>query len=393
MSNRKSNSGRAILAVILVLLLGAVIFYFQGSSQTESVDEQEPVPDFDTTPGQPFSSPGGIGDGSLPSLPLPDGEIPNLPTIPPDVLPDVGGGGQDWGVSEIDFSNQNPSLPTPTETNFPFPSEFPSGINTPPDFSQNPGFSRPSAPSISVNPGENPPNKENNGSFTLPSINFSKMPARSRYMPQINLTSVFEFDFELGELSLTIKISLRQFLFLLAVPFLYFATGYLLDYLSKIDEERFISKRENEIEKAEPEDAKKTISEEEIKRKRERRRKLINFRDHLHVISEWARSNLEVMKPSELAIETYHRLDEAFAKFSNLKRNIGDTPLEHSHRHFEKGEINNEVLEELVHLFYYARYGQRELTRSHAEKMIELLENLVPLTSDDSIEEDMIVEE
>ncbi|RMG19681.1 MAG: DUF4129 domain-containing protein, partial [Methanobacteriota archaeon] len=331
------------------------------------------------------------GDG-LPSLPLPDGNIPNLPSIPPDVLPDVGGEGQDWGISEIDFSNQNPSLPTPTETNFPFPSELPSGISKPPSFSQGPGFSKPSAPPpISVQP-TSPPQNNNNGSLPLPSINFSKMPARSRYMPQFNLSSVLQFDLKLGGFFLQIKISLGQILFFGSVIFLYFATGYLLDVLSKIDEDRFIKKKERKTE-MKPDTTSEKLTEEEIKRKRERRRRLINFRDHIHVISAWVKANLDSIPPSELVIATYHKLDDAFAKFSKLKRDIGDTPLEHSHKHFEKGEINNDILEQLVHLFYYARYGQRELSLSQAKQMVDLLENLVPITDEDIVEEVQVIEE
>lgn len=385
MSKGNSNSNRIILSIILIGLLVAILFYFQGASQTEDLSEKEPVPQFNTDTGDHGGNPSRLGD--LPSDVFPkNGSLPNLPTIPDDVLPEVGGGGQDWGLSEIEFSNQNPNLPTPTNPDFPFPSEFPSGINTLPSFSQGPGFSRPSVPPISINPGGNGSDPKN-ANFSFFSFNFSKMPARSRYMPQLNLSSIFQIDLKIGGFNIELRITLRQVLFFVAIVFLYISSGFLIEKLSRLDEKQFITQRKKELDVRQETTEVNKQAAEELKRRRERVKRLKTFRDHLLAISEWVKSNIDSLDPSLLVVTTYHRLDDAFAKFSNLRREPGDTPLEHALQHFEQGEINNEVLERLVHLFYYARYGKKELTVSDADLLVYLLENLVSETYDEIIEE------
>ncbi len=388
MSN--GNAKRTIFIVILFFLLLSLLYYFQGGSETEGNNEYEPEPVYDTESNKPFSPPQNLGDnygyGQLPTVPA-----DKLPTIPADALPNVdGNNGQNWGISSLNAGNPDFSFSQPSAPDYTLPTTLPSGIGTTPSFSKTNKFSRPkitaSVPSKQHPTKTNQP--KNNSWFQFNGLNFTKLPAKSRYMPQIQLNETISFNVNLFGIKFNYQLTIRQFLFFVSIVFMFFAVGFLPSALSRLDKDRFIKKTTMSFEIDKP----ATVispqqSEQEIKRKRERMKRLINFKDHLWVIVEWTKSNMDLYSPRELIIETYHKIDNAFSKFTKLKREIGETPLEHAQKHFEKGEINNAALEDIVETFYLARYGKKELTKQHVLQLLNDLENLVIAKNDDLIEE------
>jgi len=120
---------------------------------------------------------------------------------------------------------------------------------------------------------------------------------------------------------------------------------------------------------------------------RERERRLLMFKDHIIEITLRCKSRLEKEGHSSVIIDGYQELDHAFALFTRLKRQIGDTPLEHALKHFESGEISNFHLSGIVELFYQIRYGHKELERQHGVEFINHLENLIISTNIDDVQE------
>lgn len=115
----------------------------------------------------------------------------------------------------------------------------------------------------------------------------------------------------------------------------------------------------------------------ELKRKKERVRKLLIFKDHVDRLIFVSEERIKVESAAHTIIYGYHELDRAFGEFSKLIRSKHMTPLEHSNQHFETGEINNAALESIVNLFYEARYANRNLPKEAGFNFINLLTKLV----------------
>ncbi|MHA2099614.1 MAG: hypothetical protein ACW99A_13140 [Candidatus Kariarchaeaceae archaeon] len=114
-----------------------------------------------------------------------------------------------------------------------------------------------------------------------------------------------------------------------------------------------------------------------LKRKKDRVRRLLIFKDHVGKVIERSKIRIERKTPSHTIILGYYELDNAFSKFTSLKRTKDVTPLEHAHKHFETGEINNDALEKIVELFYRTRFGTLEIIKQEGQDFINCLEKLV----------------
>lgn len=114
-----------------------------------------------------------------------------------------------------------------------------------------------------------------------------------------------------------------------------------------------------------------------LRRKKERVRRLLIFKDHVDELIKRSQIRLERKTPSHTIIIGYHELDKAFSEFSSLIRTKDITPLEHSHKHFETGEIKNIILEKIVDLFYRTRFATVEISKRDGNKFIEHLDQLV----------------
>ncbi|MFV2014041.1 MAG: hypothetical protein ACC656_01310, partial [Candidatus Heimdallarchaeota archaeon] len=116
---------------------------------------------------------------------------------------------------------------------------------------------------------------------------------------------------------------------------------------------------------------------EALRRKKERVRRLLVFKDHVDELIERSRVRIELKTPPHTIIIGYHELDKAFSEFSSLIRTKDITPLEHAHKHFETGEIENTILEKIVDLFYLTRFATVEITKQDGYSFIEYLDQLV----------------
>ncbi|MHA2030336.1 MAG: hypothetical protein ACW99A_06135 [Candidatus Kariarchaeaceae archaeon] len=114
-----------------------------------------------------------------------------------------------------------------------------------------------------------------------------------------------------------------------------------------------------------------------LRRRKERVRRLLVFKDHVDELIERSKIRIEKKTPSHTIIIGYHELDKAFSEFSSLIRTKDITPLEHANMHFETGEIENKILEKIVELFYLTRFATREITKKDGHKFIDYLNNLV----------------
>ncbi len=341
--------------LLIATLVGLILISF-GNSQTA------PLSDVGSTKYQeaPGKSLGDTG-GDFPFSPNLDNIDPsNLPPIDPGNIP--GGGiptGSPPDISPPDIPTGNPPNVNPPDipTANP-PSIDPPDIN-PPDI--NPPGGSPgggNSPNINVSP---------------PSFNVDQKDPKYRFFPSFNLTDLGNIKISIGdiEIDFSISISVVILLILLALPLL----------ITKIFTPWALSlmKETEEIPQTDVVDRKrqKELEEQERKRRAERKRRLLTFRDYVMDILSHISVLEKSLTPEEIVIEVYHELDEAFSKFSALKREPGVTPLEHSHSAFTSDEVNTSALESIVNMFYLSRFGRKEINQSHIEELRFLLGNLV----------------
>lgn len=266
-------------------------------------------------------------NGSLPDIEFPDIQFPNvsfpeisIPSIDPPTLPDP----------DIPTSNPNITTPTITNTNG-------TGLN-----------------------------------FTLP-----ERDNKARNLPEIKPFNISFGEIELPSipvLNLNIRITVEGLVFIsILLLTLVLNKKFIPDIIRKLEEG-------GDSDGEEPVVANYFITGPKIKedkKKIERLKRLIVFRDHVNELIKKSKSRLEAMGSEETIITGYHELDQAFAAFSKLIRSKDLTPLEHARLNFITGEIDNYRLEEIVNLFYITRFGHKELTNKDGEQFIMHLMHLV----------------
>lgn len=120
----------------------------------------------------------------------------------------------------------------------------------------------------------------------------------------------------------------------------------------------------------------------QLKRKKERVQRLLVFGDHIRDLVKRSEIRIQKKTPSHTIIIGYYELDEAFSKFTPLKRTSDTTPLEHSRQYFETGEVDNEVLEKIVDLFYLTRFASIEIKMEDGLNFVSYLNRLIPSKSE-----------
>ena len=266
-------------------------------------------------------------NGSLPDIEFPDIEFPNV------------------SFPDIDIDIDPPTLPDPDIT------------------ISNPNITTPIITDNTNNTGSN---------FTLP-----ERENKARNLPEIK-----PFNFSLGEielpsipiLNLDIRVTVEGLVFIsILLLTLILNKKFIPDIIRKLEESGFSEDKEAVV-------ANYFITGPKVKedkKKVERLKRLIVFRDHVNELIKRSRSRLESEGAEETIISGYYELDLAFAAFSKLIRSKDLTPLEHSRLNFITGEIDNYRLEEIVNLFYITRFGHKELTNKDGEQFIMHLMHLV----------------
>lgn len=216
-------------------------------------------------------------------------------------------------------------------------------------------------------------NKITGSTDTSSNTTLNERSDKARNLPTIDFIdlSAINFNFiNLSNLKVTLETNFLIFLSVLAMPIV-IMNKIVPNFLGKLDE--FDSNKSN-IESifVLP---KRNLSA--LKKKKERVTRLLIFKDHLEELIKRSKIRIERASPSHTIIIGYHELDKAFSEFSSLIRRKDITPLEHAKMHFETGEIDNDVLIQIVDLFYLTRFGHRELVKEDGYKFIENLDVLV----------------
>ncbi len=282
-------------------------------------------------------------------------------------------------ISQGDFSNFPSNFPTnfPTNgfngfnfTNTQFPDISLPGISFPNGTFPTVSFPTPTQPTVqspqtfTVSPNNSTDQNSNNST----TVSYNK----ARFLPKIKPIPILNISIkiDMGEY-LDVNPGLNGYILITLLFALLFLSNYyiplILEYFendiseNNTEENEFfiVSKKQNNINK----------------NKKERMQRLVRFRDHVNVIIK--RCEDRKSNPSEMIILAYHELDAAFSEFSKLSRDKNLTPLEHSKLHFTTGEINNDVLEQIVYYFYMARFGHKKIDKKSAEEFITLLKELV----------------
>jgi hypothetical protein len=279
--------------------------------------------------GDGFEPPSGVDNGGIDKIDdLPSGDL-KIPT-------DVGG-------LKVD--------PPPDILNG---DDFDTDPQLPPDWKPNP-----------IKPLDNP--DPNAGNFSLPERN-----VKGRNLPAANFLNFSKMNINLpslGGISLDAKIENISFVVILLI-LLYLINSLVPQVLRKLDL-AVIGAPESSM------DLFIQPSREELRKQRERTKRLLVFKDHVDELIKRSESRLQKKGAMGTIITGYHELDDAFGEFAKLKRTKDRTPLEHAVQHFETGEISNPSLKGIVDLFYLTRYGHRELEFSDGVLFISLLTQLV----------------
>jgi hypothetical protein len=223
------------------------------------------------------------------------------------------------------------------------------------------------------NQGDNPIFTDLRGSSKQRNVTLQERNDKARNLPIFSFIdlSFLNFDFlNISKLSVSIKTTSLLFLAFLAMPVLVMnkVVPNFIKRLHEFDENKgnveslFVMPRG---------------SLAALRRRKERVRRLLVFKDHVDELIERSKIRIEKKTPAHTIIIGYHELDRAFSEFTSLVRTKDVTPLEHAHMHFETGEIENEILEKIVELFYLTRFATREITKPDGERFIDYLGDLV----------------
>ncbi|MHA2091225.1 MAG: hypothetical protein ACW98K_10230, partial [Candidatus Kariarchaeaceae archaeon] len=363
----KLNRTRFI-ALILLALLVLVTYNSLGGSQTSEYWDSNDAVEYNGNP-QRTDFPGQDSEG------IPGGwngtEFENMPKF----IPPADWIGSSWGDGfeppsgvdngGIDKIDDLPSgdLKIPTDVGGlkvdPPPDilngdDFDTDPQLPPDWKPNP-----------IKPLDNP--DPNAGNFSLPERN-----VKGRNLPAANFLNFSKMNINLpslGGISLDAKIENISFVVILLI-LLYLINSLVPQVLRKLDL-AVIGAPESSM------DLFIQPSREELRKQRERTKRLLVFKDHVDELIKRSESRLQKKGAMGTIITGYHELDDAFGEFAKLKRTKDRTPLEHAVQHFETGEISNPSLKGIVDLFYITRYGHRELEFSDGVLFISLLSQLV----------------
>ncbi len=366
--NTKLDRQKIIILLLLTFLI-IILIMGQGSSKNSSYDTKSKGLTYEDNPeevGFPNQSSGPPGGFNI------SGNFDQLPSFNPPAdwvnndwggnidLPDGDNNGDGFtdGFDTVDLPDitRFPTINPPGE-----PPEFPKPTGSLPD---------PKVPTIGAPNGEV-------GNFSQP-----ERKNKARNLPQIHLFNFSSINFDLpgiGSIEFSVKIEEVMF-----ISILFFAL-----FLNKAIVPLLIRELEAESKKGEKSTSifvKPSKAElERIKRARERAKRLLVFKDHVDDLIIRSEHRLETKGPEKTIIKGYHDLDTAFGEFAKLKRFKDITPLEHSHSHFESGEIDNDKLEKIVELFYLSRYGQKMMSNKDGLKFIEHLSKLVIKEFDENL--------
>lgn len=373
----KLISKKNTLVIILVLaFLGSMAYMQIGSSKHERYDTTQSQVAFESNP-KPFpltstnsaNSTGGFnvssGFNNLPGFNVPANLIGDYPASFGNGsfggLPDLGNGGPNVGGGGTSPPLDIPPLDTPT----------------PPDAGgiQNPGGAGSGVGSPGSGTNFTPPdlNGQNNTSTGNGTQVFNPTSDKARNLPKLKFLNFGGINLNfinLGQLIPLNDFGAISYIFILLSAV--FLNGNFIPMFFKRLEDLEHSGSENESIFFVP---KKRIEDE--KKRKERIRRLMVFKDHVDELIERSKTRIEDHTASQTIVVGYHELDHAFSEFANLIRTKDITPLEHAHSHFEEGEISAEILEKIVALFYLSRYGRRDLEKKYGFLFIDLLENLV----------------
>lgn len=349
-------SQQYVVLGLIALLIGILLFTTSGGSISQNVNDTfAEVEDF----GNPSET--DIGDNNFdlnntnfPSVNPPANVLEDLQGIqgglPTTGLPNTtrtgGGGGSGGGLPTI-----------PTNPNNPVPSN-PIDVPTLPTDTLNPGDGGP-IQGDDPNSDVSRPNKARN------LLNLSEY----AIFPEIRTSFFSTFQ---DRLDPTVFNMLFMLVLAGSIYFPIFGFAYFLRQLREYDED------EESI------FFKPIITEEQIKREEERQRRLLTFDTFVNNLIEETRLKLDEINYQETIIEVYHKFDQGLQNFSKLKRTKDLTPFEHSQLKFETQEIHNENLENIVELFYKARFGHKDMTK---EDLKTLINNLTELVNKEAIEE------
>jgi len=348
---------RSIVFLLLVILIGTIFFLNIGGSETQDFDTTGETPELIENPSQAdFSFPDGFNFSQAIG-----GQLTPPSDFDPDLIPP---GGFINGSFDGDFSV--PSLPDFTPPDITVPTFSPPTI-TPP------GNTGPTG--TATDPGFNNTRGDNN-------VTLIDRQDKARNLPNITIPGFDLFNFDLPTFSIDFQFSLLSALFLILMfGLLYFNKMLLPDLLSKLSNDDGSTTFEKTFFVHAP-----GITEDQ-KEKIERARRLVIFKDHVDELIERSRIRIDEEGPDLTIVKGYHELDKAFASFSKLIRDKSVTPLEHARTNFETGEIDNQILEEIVNLFYLNRFGYRKMTKNDG---YDFIDNLIKLVIKDISEENGI---
>jgi hypothetical protein len=358
-------SFRVFTGMILTLILLILIFLALGSSQILPLSTSSSAPEIEGQP-QGIDNPHGPIGGN----PLPTADIPPF-TPPPDAFNrDFPGGGfgdspDRWTGNPPDNDMDFPTVELPTIQ----PPGGGIGDITPPPQPERPINTAPRP----IDPGDG--GVGNNDSQDIFDFSFGNRSVKAKFMPVISFFNYTDFNINLGffgAFTIDIEAIIDGMIFVLLISLIIIGYNVLLPKVLQI--RNIVSNEYADIETLAEADL---IKAQETKIKAERMKKLLVFQDHVDEIIERSEFRLKTQSAYMTILSGYQELDEAFNSFAALKRDQGTTPLEHAHKIFETGEINNDILEKLVQLFYIVRFGEKEVFESHGREFIEYLKTLI----------------
>lgn len=366
------NRRRIVITTLLILLLAITYLNF-GSSVNDGFDQNQDMPEIKEYPSELDLPTGSDGQFNYSS------DFSDFPSVtPPSELFDPSFNLTDW---EIGYNATNPitdipsiSIPSGTIPTISFPSISRPTI-VPPTLTP-PTLNPPTGnPTPTFNPSnttqEDNVTKNEGSNFTLPNRE-----NKARNLPRVqvsgNLTVGINFNWMDNLFSFDITTRGIAFLIVM-IAVLYLNKKFLPELLRRMQDEV------QDYPDTQPQTffVNKKSTREELERKKQRLKKLFAFNDHVDEIIENSRMRMSEQGPTETIITGYHDLDEAFSVFARLLRTKDLTPLEHAHVTFETGEIDNSRLEEIVNLFYYARFGHKPMTIEEGWEFIDHLIHLV----------------
>jgi hypothetical protein len=364
----KLNRTRFIAFILLALLI-IITYNSLGGSRTSNYWDSEGAVEYKDNP-QSTDFPGQDSQG------IPGGfnasEFENLPKF----IPPADWIGSNWGSDFSGSPGGNPGgiddLDDITDNDFKigeglddFKVDPPPDVFNDRDIDPNPKLPDDWTPPT-IKPVDNPEPKV--GNYSLPERN-----VKGRNLPAINFLNFSNMNIDLpslGGISLDANIENASFVVIL-LALMYLINSLVPQILQKLDL----------VVIGDPESSMDLFIQpsrsEELRKQRERTKRLLVFKDHVDELIKRSESRLQEKGAMGTIITGYHELDDAFGEFAKLKRTKDRTPLEHAVQHFETGEINNPSLKGIVNLFYLTRYGHRALEFNDGVLFISLLSQLV----------------